>query len=258
MLSRCVTICLGIGIFIASLFNVIADDALTPDQIFERVQTNYSLISSYSDEGQIIVAADDDVTTTRFTIRLDRPNFYRIEWQRNSQTSPSVEDSAASAVWSSGAGNYLQMGWGVQGPGDRDLILDGAAGPSGGAAATIPVLFFNTQVPTDEPMWNEARLTDKKLGDIDCYVLVQESQFGETKTYWIGKRDFLIHQVQTVVSAKAMQAIWAESVNGETEMSANLHGFTSTETHTNIVLNISFSRSDFFPSVPLFQRLDDE
>jgi outer membrane lipoprotein-sorting protein len=258
MLPRCVTICLGIGIIITSLLNVIADDALTPDQIFERVQKNYSLISSYSDEGQIIVAADDDVTTTRFTIRLDRPNFYRIEWQRNSQTSPSVEDSAASAVWSSGAGNYLQMEWGVQGRSDRDVALADAAGPSGGAAATIPELFFNTQIPSEEPMWNELRLTDEKLGDIDCYVIVRELQFGETKTYWIGKHDFFIHQVQTQVSAKAMQAIWAESVNGETEMSASLHGFTSTETHTNIVLNISFSRSDFFPSFPLFQELDDE
>lgn len=258
MLPKCVTICLGSGIIITSLLNVIADDALTPDQIFERVQENYSLISSYSDEGQIIAAMDDDVTTTRFTIRLARPNFYRIEWQRNSQTSPSVEDSAASAVWSSGAGNYLQLESGVLGPVDRDVALADATGPSGGAAATIPELFFNTQVPLEEPTWNEMRLTDEKLGDIDCYVLVRESQFGETKTYWIGKHDFLIHQVQTVVSAKAMQATWAKAVNGETEMSANLHGFTSTETHTNIVLNIPFSRSDFFPSIPLFQQLEDE
>jgi hypothetical protein len=249
---------LASGMIMGGLLNVAAGDTPAANQIFEKVLENYSSFSSYSDEGQIITATDGDVAATRFTVRLARPNFYKIEWQRNSQSSPSTEDSAASAVWSSGAGNYLQVGWGVEGPINRDTALANAAALSEGAAATIPGLFFSTQVPLEEPTWNEKRLTDEKLGDIDCYVLVRESQFGETKTFWIGKQDFLIHQVRTVVSAKAMQVALAKAAKGSPEIAGSLHGFISTETHTNIILNQQFSRSDFVPSFPLFQQWIDE
>ena len=249
---------LASGIIMAGLLNVAADDTLTVNQIFEKVRENYSSFSSYSDEGQIITAMNGDVAATRFTIRLARLNFYRVEWQQNDQSSFSSENSTASAVWSSGCGNYLEAGWGVEGPINRDTALAGAAALSEGAAATIPGFFFSTQVPLEEPMWNGKRLTDEKLGDIDCYVLVRESQFGETKTFWIGKQDFLIHQVRTVVSAKAMLAAWAKAGKGSPEIAGSLHGFTSTETHTNIILNQPFSQSDFVPSFPLFQQRNDE
>jgi hypothetical protein len=249
---------LASGMIMGGILNGTADDTLTPGQIFEKVQENYSSFSSYSDEGQIVAAMDGDVATTRFTIRLARANFYRIEWQRNSQSSPFTEDLAAAAVWSTGAGNYLEAGWGVQGPISRDTALAEAAGLSGGAAATIPGLFFSAQAPLEEPMWNVKRRRDEKLTDIDCYVLVRESQCGETKTFWIGKQDFLNHQVQTVMSTEDMQATWAKVIKGRPEIAASLRGFTSIETHTNIVLNQQFSRSDFVPSFPLFQRWNQD
>jgi hypothetical protein len=251
------------GIWLASVIiaarflSLAAADTLTAGQIFEKVRENYSSLSSYSDEGQIITAMDGDVATSTFTIRLARTNFYKIQWQWNSQSSPSIKNSAPSAVWSSGAGDYLEAGWGVQGPINRDAALAHAAGLSGGAAATVPGLFFSAQVPLEEPTWNVKRQRDEKLGDIGCYVLVRESQYGETKTFWIGKEDYLIHQIRTDISAKTMQAA-SVAAKLSPEVIANLRGFTSIEIHTNIVLNQQFLQSDFVPSFPLFQQRIDE
>jgi hypothetical protein len=103
-------------------------------------------------------------------------------------------------------------------------------------------------------MSGDKQQADEKVGSIDCYVLTGESQSGETKTFWIGKQDFLIRKVQTVIGANAMQAAWNGVADGCPDMVAALHGFTSIETHTNIVLNQQFSRADFVPSFPLFQQ----
>src|SRR6266705_2801855 len=66
---------------------------------------------------------------------------------------------------------------------------------------------------------------------------------GQTKTLWIGKQDFLIHQLRTVTSAEALSA----AAKWDPEIMSALHGFTSIETHTNIVVNKQFLRSDFVP-----------
>jgi outer membrane lipoprotein-sorting protein len=223
-----------------------AGDDLSPGEIFKRVQENYASLTSYSDEGKIVATMNDTITTTTFTIRLARPNFYHIEWEQNSESSYSTKNTGFQAVWSSGAGNFLEMGYGPQDEMSQDIALDEAAAFSGGAAATIPMAFFNTQWgdELDGSVFNENRQTDEKVGDVDCYVFTRESE-GQTKTLWIGKQDFLIHQLRTVTSAEAMlakAAIW------DPEIIPDLHGFTSTETHTNIVVNKQFLRSDFVPS----------
>jgi hypothetical protein len=115
---------------------------LTPNQIFEKVQENYASLSSYSDEGQIVETMDDTVTTTGFIIRLARTNFYRIEWDQRSESPYRTENIGPQGVWSSGAGDYVEMGWGVQRQYDREVALANAADTSGGAAATIPQIFL--------------------------------------------------------------------------------------------------------------------
>ena len=67
---------------------------------------------------------------------------------------------------------------------------------------------------------------------------------------WIGKQDFLIHQVRIVTSAASMKAIMAEGAKLHPEIAARLPkieytDMTSTETHENIVVNQKFSAADF-------------
>jgi hypothetical protein len=252
---------LGIGLMFVLLCcgatAVFSDDTsinnLSPYQIFEKARENYSTLSSYSDEGQIVTVMDGAVVSTSFTTRLARPNFYRIEWARISKSSSSTEDAGLQGVWSSGAGNYVQMGWGVQRESDRDVALDNAAEVSGGVT-TIPRIFFDGQgnSETGDSIIGITRLADERVGKTDYYVLVGEATSGAAKTFWIGRQDFLIHQIRTEVSPKVMKADWVEAINSEPD--SNVHGFTSVSTYTNIVLNKSFSREDFSPSFPLFQH----
>jgi hypothetical protein len=117
-------------------------------------------------------------------------------------------------------------------------------------------MFFDTQWQNqrDDSIIDEKRLADAKVGQADCYVLARELQNGETKTFWIGKRDFLVYQIQADISGKAMQQAWEEMANQRATVIASFHDFSSIETHTNIVLNQTFSRGDFVPSFPLYQK----
>ncbi|MDR3378546.1 MAG: hypothetical protein P4M10_07660 [Verrucomicrobiae bacterium] len=215
-----------------------ADESVNDDlptvQIFKRVKDTYASMITYSDEGCVVTARG---TIINFSTRLARTNFYLIEWRGTNPTA----GSARQAVWYSGAGDFLQADAGVQFQGDRKLALAHASASSGGVTRTVPQVFFNLQwedEPIDDLEFSLTRQADEKVENVSCYVFARGAM-GTTNTLWIGKQDFLIHQARMVVNMESMPA------------------FTATETHTNIVQNQSFSRSDFVPSCPLFQSSED-
>jgi outer membrane lipoprotein-sorting protein len=238
------------GTTTAVLWRRLAGDNLPPDAIIKRAQEKYASLTSYSDEGRTVVDLSGTTVTTTFTIRLARPNLYRIDWQ---QAAPS-DATQRGAVWSAGEGDFLRIGSGAaKRQASQELAMASATGISSGAAATIPGTFFKLR--WGDQLGGSAlyqkRQPAPKVGDVECYVFTNDSK-GCTRTLWIGKRDFLIHQFQTVTSAEAMKTALAEAVKHTPEMSARLQtselqGMTSTETHWNIVLNQQFSHKDFIP-----------
>jgi hypothetical protein len=225
-----------------------ASDDLSSSQIFQKAQANYASLTSYSDEGRVVATMSDTTITTSFTIRLARPNYYRVEWEQTIESFYPTHNTRAQAVWSLGVGSFLEMGDGPQNEETRDIALAKAAEISGGAAGTIPRTFFNMQWGDrlGGSVFSENRQTDEKVGPVDCYVFTRKLN-DQTRTLWIGKRDFLIHQVRTVTTAEAMQVLLNRAVKGHNEIIPNIHGFTTTETHTHIVVNEQFLRSDFVP-----------
>jgi len=161
-------------------------DILSPYQISQKVQEKYASLSSYSDEVQIVTVVDDTTATAAgFTIRLARPGFYQVEWSPYGDSSYAAGNTGIQTVWSSGAGDFVEMGWGVQRQYDRDVALAKAAATSGSAAVTIPQMFFNVQWQDqrDDSILGEKRLADEKIGKIDCYVVSRDLQGGETRTF---------------------------------------------------------------------------
>ena len=236
-----------------------AADVLSPAQIFRNVEENYASLTTYSDDGRVVV---DGGININFSTRLTRTSFYRIEWEQTRESSDQPGNVSAQAVWSSGAGDYLLTESGLQPKGNREIALSHAAAFSGGATATIPRMFFNLQwadqqEPLDDLVLSEERQADEMVGNISCYVFTKGAE-GQTNTLWIGKQDFLIHQVRTVISTEAMRQRAAGTLRMGPELFPAMHGLTLTETHTNIVLNRKFSRADFIPSIPCFQSSDDE
>ncbi len=235
-----------------SLASGYAQDSLTPAQILKRSARTYASLSSYSDRGQIVSSVDGVTTVTSFFTRLARPNRFIFSWHRRETTAYATDLEAPKAVYSLGAGDFLEAGNGPQDEQSPDIALDLASSYTCGGSVTIPMIFFNLPIRNDlGDTFGETRLPDEKVGAIDCYVLTKSSE-GRTKTLWIGKQDFLIHQVQTVVSAQAMQAAMARTTNESPEVSTVLQQSVSTQTIAKIVLGQNFSRTDFLPNISHF------
>ncbi|MBW8864111.1 MAG: hypothetical protein JF609_04155 [Verrucomicrobia bacterium] len=226
----------------------------------KNVLENYASLASYSDEGRIVATLNGNTSTTTFTTRLARSNFYRIEWQPAAGSSRPAGNTGAEAVWSSGAGNFLEIGRGAQNQISRELALTEAAAASGGATATVPRIFFdmpwgNQGDQLADLVSDEHRQADGQVGGVDCYVFTRELS-GRQTTLWIGRQDFLIHQIRTVFSAEAMRAMVTDSEL--LELKPGSLALTVTETHASIAVNKLFSRWDFVPTFPLSPSLDIE
>lgn len=227
-----------------------AGDSLPASEILKRAEAKYASLTSYSDEGKVVATLNGITSTHTFTLKLDRQDRYRIEWEHSSE-STGFNATNKGAVWSAGNGDFLDTGSGAQPQASRELALSSATGISGGAAATIPGTFFklNWGDQLGGSAQNGKKQPDEKIGGADCYVLTSEVK-GRTKTLWIGKQDFLIHQTRVVTSAEAIKAALAEAAKRNPEISAvrpkfDPQGITSTETHANIVLNKQFTQADF-------------
>lgn len=253
--GACVAMILAYAIT-ATYADSITNAPLSPEQIFNKMQANYASLASYNDAGQVITTAGGITMTNTFTTRLARADFYLIEWQPFIEAS--YADADAQAVWSSGSGNFLGTGGRPQNQGSLDIALEAAAPFSGGASIIVPAAFFNVQEEGfGSPAFDEIRQSDEKSGSVDCYVFKKESP-DRTMTFWIGKQDFLIHQIRTEISDEALQSAAVKATKGDPAFNTLLHGYISTETHINIIVNQQFSRSDFIPSRLSFWATADE
>jgi outer membrane lipoprotein-sorting protein len=222
----------------------VADEALTTPEIFKKSQEAYAALTSYSDEGRIVTVTSGVALTSVFMIKLARPSLYRIQWEQLMASGYANKG----VVWSAGDGDFFTMdGSAARKEASRENALGGATGVSGGAAATIPGTFFkmNWGDQLGGPLADEKRQANGKADDADCYVFTSELK-GTAKTLWIGKKDFLIHQVRTVTSAAAMKAVLDQAAKTTgVHPQAEPHEITSTETHTDIVVNKEFLPADF-------------
>lgn len=217
---------------------------LTTAEIFKNAQDAYASLSSYSDEGKTVAIVNGRTLTTTFTIRLARPSFYRIEW--NEPVTATYANTGV--VWSAGTGDFIILGnSAARKEANKENALSSATGVSGSAAATIPGTFF--KMPWGNQLGGstimQKQQADEKIGDVNCYVFTSESK-GTTKTLWIGKKDYLIHQVRTVSSPESVKAALDKAAKVTGVPTQNVpQGITSTETHLNIVVNKQLSPSDF-------------
>jgi RNA polymerase sigma factor (sigma-70 family) len=197
--------------------NAITNTAdLSSAQILKKAQETYASLSSYSDTGKIISETVDYSLTNSFSIRLARPNLYRIEW-------------GDGICWSLDDTNYIHMnGMPVREESNpRDAI-------SQSSVLAVPAAFLGKIY--SEINWGDnlaffasspevVRLADEKIKNDEYYVFDVK---GEPTIYlWIGKTDFLIHQIKT----------FGKNAAGKE--------FTFIETHESIATNQPFSKDDF-------------
>jgi outer membrane lipoprotein-sorting protein len=227
-----------------------AGGGLSTAEIFKKAQDKYASLTSYSDEGTSVATLNGTTITTAFTIKMARPNAYRIQWEQTQETASSITKTKPQSVWSAGEGDFLDMlGQDPKEQKSMELALAAATGISGNAAASIPGTFFqmNWGNLLGASVAEQKQQADEKVGDVDCCVFSSDTK-GGAQTLWIGRQDFLIHQIRTVTSAKAMNALLEQAAKSNPGMALptqKYDGMTRTETHTNIVMNPKLTPPDF-------------
>lgn len=267
-----------------------ADRPTSPEAaaLLKRVAETYRGLESYGDDGTTF----NGFVTNSFSLKLGRydrglGDYYRIEWKARDIT-PHSSDGIA---WSAGK-EHQRVFWNpdprvVNNPGHKDKLLDSTADTqaninrtanlSGGAAWTIPPLFFGAGDESGFGLVGQgvgyALAGEEKIDGVACVVVA-----GHLKSYpdlpirlWIGKDDLLIRKTErtTMESSAAMRMDTPEmkqlladfgkaktqaekdAITKTIQMKGAIHSFQTrkpmvhTELHGNIMVNKKFSASDF-------------
>jgi len=258
----------------------------TAIEIIQKVQAKYAGLDSYSSEGEIVSDMDmsgvdvdtlpgmTDARTKKlreskeyqdalkkrqtfkhtFSIKLARPDYY-IEWDQKIHE----KYSNTGAVWSKGKEHFIFNAKRKTSPKDRRMALASATGVSGGAANTIPSLFFAQPAKALHQL-NEVRQEGEEAIDGDqCYIIAGKMA-NMTMKYWISKDTLLIRQRQQILGdkleipelsdediKKSLQSAGEQATDGAIRkfkdrirlsqiMASKMKG-TITEIHRNIVIN---------------------
>jgi RNA polymerase sigma factor (sigma-70 family) len=266
---------------------------LTALEIAQQAADAYTALSSYSDTGTVVAESAGKSVNTTFTTRLQRPNLYRVDWTQTSVGTPQSEGS----VWSAGDGDFLRMSAGGRKIGtlpEKRESMRMALGEASDASIEVPSAFFDAGWGSvlrvfRSPANTLTKEPDAKVGEVDCNVFTSTLHPTKvtplmTTTFWIGKKDHLIHQVRKTIdnssvaipatsdetinetinqSIKAfveqrkqlkkpttpeMIAAWRAAMRAAIEAGSKQRQSAKdvwTETHENIVVNQKFSPADF-------------
>ena len=247
--------------------------------ILNKVFEKYGSLTNYSDTGFSIEEMNGQRRTNTFTIQLGRPDLYRIEWKYAAQ------ENFDGAIWSMGAGDFeflthkfpnypIPASQFYKRLNTPDSALDSAANLSGGAAWTIPPLFFGHRDSRGFGLLGQSgsfqRRHDEKIGGIDCYVLTGHLKVTKDLpvTLWIGKDDFLIHQssktswgggvaLQFNPTATPDEIAAAKKELLRLNANTKLQVLIRTEFHNDIIANEPLSKEDYNYQVPNGLKLQD-
>lgn len=187
--------------------------AQTPEvaQLLRDVLATYASLQSYSATGEVVSGVTTDGSSailpagqsqeihSTFTIKVARPQMYKIVWeQKTGQKDFSF--SSKGAVWSDGESRFVSIAGQTMQPSDTETAIAMATGVSGGAANTIPSIFFSLSSNGITAVSNVAVLAGGELVDgEDCYVVKAHAGTMD-RTFWISKASKLILQEMTVSS----------------------------------------------------------
>jgi len=183
--------------------------AQTPDvaQVLRDVQATYASLHSYSATGEVVSGISTDGSSailaaagpqefrTTFTLKLARPQMYKIIWEQGTTFM-----SMRGAVWSDGESRFLVVPGITSQPADTETAIAAATGISGGVAHTIPSIFFDLSGNELATVLKVSTMAPtESIDGEECYVVKAHTEQSD-RTFWISKGSKLIRQVMTVTS----------------------------------------------------------
>lgn len=279
--------------------------APSAEEIIQKVTEQYDSLTSFSASGRTVTDIDmsnvdpknipgaqanlpEDYKKTQmsalrkpqhmegeFSIKLSKPDLYRVEWEQGMGPGGKMKG----ATWSIGEGDFFLMAAGPQQPKyvkmqNREMALASATGVSGGAANTIPEIFFKGQSSLLRLFQESTRADDETIDGEDCYVL-NGTMMGMKMILWINKGTSLIKQKQIALGGEMKMPADSEQkmkdamkqfggkmtdkqvsdmMKGMRAMASKMKG-TMTETYSNIEINKALDKADFKYEVPAGTKL---
>ncbi len=229
---------------------------LEADEILKKVDATYKKLTSYSVQGisvgtidmsQISPAMKEPQTlTTKLSLRLGRPDLYRMEWEREAGT-----QQIKGAVWAAGKGDFVHTGTTTTKLKNRELALTTAAASSGTLGMFIAALFFDETNSPAATLKNFAKTNNQTLNGQKCYVLTGQIA-SRNVLFWVHKSDFLIAQAELILGGKVDEASLAGLTlvqKAQMEKASKLKG-NFIETYENIEANKVLNPGDFETAFP--------
>jgi outer membrane lipoprotein-sorting protein len=215
---------------------------------------------------------------TEVTIKLARPDLYRIEGTAKMQMGRMTMTNTT-AVWTSGGTNYtlMMMAGGAYKnfttvP-DRKTALR-MTSQSGGLAMVISQLFFDEAEDMGKFITDWGQTDDDSVDGQDCYTLTGK-MLGQKLQIWVSKTSYMILQSQITLGAPVSDDDIAAAISTfdtntnhtqaqlnqekamakqQAAMMTKIRGVV-TETYDNIQTNVTFAADDFNYPVPRGVRL---
>jgi len=259
--------------FLLSLrgLSIAAETRPSAANLLAQVQATYDKMQSYLSVGDVtekisVPTFGPQEAHYSFSIKLARPNLYRIEWEQHA-----AYMTSSGTAWSAGDGNFVTVPYKTSPVKAQDMAtaFSMATGVSGTAAATVPSIFFGLKGDSLRGFTDGTFGPDAEVQGDPCYVIsVKTETIGET--LWISKKSKLLRQERTDINGaikipqmtdedvkKALQSMGqtptAEAIKQMKAQMAAMRAVTSgatgffIQTQRQIVLNASLHKADFTP-----------
>ena len=177
-------------------------------QLLDQVRARYRSAQTYQAKGQavtVIVMPRSSVETSvhaTFSIKLARPNYYRIEWVQHLAGAA----TRSGAVWNDGEGpKFYRDATGTAMRMESDLTaLSAATGDSMGVSYSIPMLFFPFNQAPD--LLNSLReveaLGTQTIAGESCSIVSGSLENGIVYRLWIATNDHHIVQMENTLGGQ--------------------------------------------------------
>jgi hypothetical protein len=228
---------------------------LEADEILQKLDATYKAFTSYSAQGISVGTVDmsqvnpkltqPQTVTTKLSLRLGRPDHYRMEWERDAGT-----QHVQGAIWAAGKGNFVHTANTAKVK-DRETALNTAASSSGTLGLLTAAVFFGETNSPTTMLKNYMKSHSETLNNQKCYVLT--GQLGHMNLmFWIRKSDFVIAQTELILGGKVDEAELAGKTyaqKAQLERASKMKG-NFIETYQDIVTNTVLNATDFETSFP--------
>jgi hypothetical protein len=224
---------------------------LSADEILKNLGETYKKLPSYGVQGEMVGTFDlsqlyptkttPETVTAKLSLRLGRPDYYRLEWEKNVGAQQSK-----GAAWSAGQGDFVHTGPYTTKMANWQTALGAAGAASGSLGGNLVGLFFDATNSVATTLKNYSKKDNETLDGRKCYVLAGQVS-SQNVLLWIHKNDFLIAQAEIVLGGKLDDAALASLSAGQRQQAEKMSKIKGSiiETYVNIETNKVLNPGDF-------------